>query len=117
MESLRSCEYRAPPRLPLCKEVRLTVDDNEMKLIRGRVLPPPVINNRNAEINLGRINLKGKFIDPKRIESIAFTYFGPVVAPFPEPKKGLLQKFVDAFNKVCTTIILVRSIKGSIFVI
>ena len=101
MSSLQSCQYREPARLPLCKEVHLTVDDREMKLIRARILPPPVINNKNAEINMGRINLKGKFVDPKKIESIAFTYFGAQTAPLPEGKKSLMQKFFEAFNKVC----------------
>ena len=108
MSSLRSCNYRAPATLPLCKEVQLTVDDKEMKLIKGRILPPPTINNKNAEINMGRINLRGKFVDPKKIQSIAFVYFGAHRPPLPPPKKSLMEKFVESFNKV-TSIQSVRS--------
>jgi hypothetical protein len=76
MSSLRSCNYRGPPTLPLCQAVQLTVDDSEMKLINARILPPPVINNNNAEIRMGQINLKGNFVDPYKLKSVAFVYFG-----------------------------------------
>jgi len=59
MSSLRSCNYRSPPTLPLCRAVQLTVNDTEMKFIKARILPSPIINNNNAEITMGRINLKG----------------------------------------------------------
>jgi hypothetical protein len=98
MSSLQSCHYSSPPTLPLCKAVQLTVDDNEMKYINARILPPPVINNNNAEISMGRINLKGKFIEPYQLKSVAFVYFG--TAALTEQKKILMGKFVDAFNKV-----------------
>jgi hypothetical protein len=98
MSSLRSCNYRSPPTLPLCQAVQLTVDDREMKLVNARILPPPVINNNNAEISMGRINLKGRFVEPYQLKSVAFVYFGLV--PLPQPKKILMVKFVDSFNKV-----------------
>ena len=111
MSSLRSCGYRSPPQLPLCQTVQLSVDDREMKLINARILPPPVINNNSAEINLGRINLKGKFADPIELTSVAFVYFGPPPPPPARPsnqpppallpeKKELMEKFVQAFMKV-----------------
>ncbi len=100
MSSLQSCNYRSPPTLPLCKTVQLTVDDREMKLVKGRILPPPIINNNNAEINVGRINLKGTFIEPHKLKSVAFVYFGPSSPPLPPQKKALMEKFVDSFNKV-----------------
>lgn len=108
MSSLRSCNYPEPPRLPLCKAVQLTVDDSEMKLINARVLPPPVINNNHAEIKMGRINLKGCFFEPNKIDSIAFVYFGPLPPrdsnqPSPklsDPKRQLMETFVKAFDKV-----------------
>jgi hypothetical protein len=100
MSSLHSCNYRAPAKLPLCKEVQLTIDDVEMKLIKGRILPPPVINNNNADINMGRINLRGKFIDPKKISSVAFNYFGDMTNSLQTPKKTLIEKFIQSFNKV-----------------
>jgi hypothetical protein len=106
MSSLKSCNYCPPPKLPLCQAVKLTVDDREMKLIKGRILPPPVINNNNAEINMGRINLRGKFIDPYKLKSIAFVYFGPLPSiPSNPPKlspqtKTLMEKFVESFHKV-----------------
>jgi len=100
MSSLRSCNYRSPPTLPLCKAVQLTVDDNEMKLINARILPPPIINNKDAEINMGRINLKGKFVEPYKLKSVAFVYFGPPPPPLIQQKKTLMEKFIDSFNKV-----------------
>ena len=100
MESLKSCRYRAPPTLPLCKAVQLSVDDQEMKLIKSRILQPPVINDNNAEITMGRINLKGKFVEPFKLTSIAFVYFGPIGPPLPTPKRTLMEKFVTSFNKV-----------------
>ncbi|CAF3322893.1 unnamed protein product [Rotaria socialis] len=102
MSSLKSCQYRAPPTLPLCKAVQLSVDDKEMKLIKARILDPPVINNNNAEITMGRINLKGRFVAPFKITSITFVYFGPIVSPLPAPKKELMEKFVTSFNKMAT---------------
>jgi hypothetical protein len=100
MSSLKSCNYRSPATLPLCQAVKLTVDDKEMKFINARILPPPVINNNNAEINLGRINLKGRFVDPHKLQSVAFVYFGPPPQPLSPQKKMLMGKFVDSFNKV-----------------
>ncbi|CAF0808695.1 unnamed protein product [Rotaria sordida] len=100
MSSLQSCDYRSPPTLPLCKAVQLTVDDTEMKLIKARILPPPIINNNHAEITMGRINLKGKFVDPYKLKSIAFVYFGPQPPPLPPQRKILMEKFVESFNKM-----------------
>lgn len=100
MSSLQSCNYRSPPTLPLCKAVQLTVDDKEMKLINARILPPPVINNNNAEISMGRINLKGKFYTPYTIKSVSFVYFGPPPPPLSQQKKSLMEKFIVSFNKV-----------------
>lgn len=99
MSSLRTCKYRKPATLPLCQAVQLTVDDQEMKLVKARILPPPVINNNEAEINMGRINLRGRFVEPFKLKSVAFAYFG-VPPPLPQEKKGLMEKFVEAFNKV-----------------
>lgn len=104
MSSLRSCDYRAPPRIPLCQTVQLSVDDKEMKLINARILPPPVINNNTAEINMGRINLRGRFFDPIELTSVAFVYFGPPSyspkgPPLSDEKKKLMDKFVEAFMK------------------
>ncbi|CAF2760829.1 unnamed protein product [Rotaria sp. Silwood2] len=100
MSSLRSCNYQSPPTLPLCHAVQLTVDDSEMKLIKARILPPPVINNNHAEITMGRINLKGKFVDPYQLKSIAFVYFGPPPPPLSAQRKTLMEKFVESFNKM-----------------
>ena len=113
MSSLQSCNYRSPPRIPLCQTVQLSVDDTEMKLINARILPPPVINNNTAEINMGRINLRGRFMDPIQLKSVAFVYFGPPLPSpknppppspknpsLPEQKKKLMEKFVEAFMKV-----------------
>jgi hypothetical protein len=100
MSSLRLCNYHAPPTLPLCKAVQLVVDDSEMKLVNARILPPPVINNKDAEINMGRINLRGKFVEPYKLKSIAFVYFGPPPQQLAPPKKVLMEKFIDSFNKV-----------------
>lgn len=105
MSSLRSCDYRSPPRIPLCQTVQLSVDDKEMKLINARILPPPVINNNTAEITMGRINLRGRFADPIQLTSVAFVYFGPPPPtpkdpPLPGEKKKLMEKFVEAFMKV-----------------
>lgn len=69
-----------------------------MKLIRARILPPPVINNNQAEITMGRINLRGKFFEPYRLKAVAFVYFGTL--PLSAPKKSLMEKFVDSFHKV-----------------
>jgi hypothetical protein len=100
MSSLRSCNYRSPPTIPLCKAVQLTVDDNEMKFINARILPPPIINNNDAEISMGRINLKGKFVEPHKLTSVAFVYFGPPPPPLLPQKKTLMEKFIESFNKV-----------------
>ena len=100
MDSLHACNYSAPPKIPLCQAVQLSVDDKEMKLINARILPPPVINNNNAEINMGRINLKGRFFDPIVLQSVAFVYFGPPPAPLIPRKKQLMEKFVESFGKV-----------------
>ncbi|CAF0780555.1 unnamed protein product [Adineta steineri] len=100
MSSLRACNYRSPPTLPLCQAVQLTVDDGEMKLISARLLPAPVINDNNADINMGRINLRGKFVEPYRLKTIAFTYFGPPPPPLAAEKKTLMGKFVDSFHKM-----------------
>jgi hypothetical protein len=100
MSSLQSCNYQSPPKIPLCQTVQLTVNDKEMKLIKARILPPPVINNNNAEINMGKINLRGKFVEPHKLQSVAFVYFGPISRPLPAQKKSLMEKFVEAFNKV-----------------
>ncbi len=106
MSSLRSCNYCSPPQIPLCKTVQLSVNDQEMKLIKARILPPPVINNNNAEINMGKINLRGKFVDPHKLTSVAFVYFGPPPSPLSPQKKNLMEKFVEAFNKVRLIIFL-----------
>ena len=98
MSSLRSCNYTSPPKLPLCKAVQLSVDDREMKLIKARVLPPPVINNNHADINMGRINLRGRFFEPYKLRSVAFVYFGRL--PLTAQKKSLMDKFVVSFQKV-----------------
>ncbi len=107
MSSLRSCNYRSPPTLPLCRAVQLTVNDTEMKFIKARILPSPIINNNNAEITMGRINLKGRFFEPYKLKSVAFVYFGPPTPTSPSQKmtlppqrKTLMEKFVDSFNKV-----------------
>jgi hypothetical protein len=109
MSSLQSCNYRSPPSIPLCKAVQLTVDDQEMKLIKARILPPPVINNNNAEINMGRINLRGKFIDPHPLKAVAFVYFGPTSRPLPQDKKSLMEKFVASFDKVMLIFLSIRN--------
>ncbi|CAF1157882.1 unnamed protein product [Adineta ricciae] len=98
MSSLRSCNYASPPKLPLCKAVQLSVDDREMKLIKARVLPPPVINNNHADINMGRINLRGRFFEPYKLKSVAFVYFGRL--PLTAQKKSLMDKFVVSFQKI-----------------
>ena len=102
MSSLHSCNYRSPPTLPLCKAVRLTVNDTEMKLIQARILPPPTINDNNVDITMGRINLKGKFVEPYKLQSTAFVYFGLPSSSLrlPPDKKTLVDKFVDSFHKV-----------------
>ena len=100
MLSLRTCKYSAPATLPLCQAVQLTVNDQEMKSIKARILPPPCINNNEAQINVGRINLQGRFIEPYKLKSVAFTYFGPPPAPLNATKKSLMEKFVESFNKV-----------------
>lgn len=100
MASLKPCNYRSPPTLPLCQAVQLTVDDQEMKLIKARILPPPSINNNSADITMGRINLKGNFIDPHNLHTIAVVYFGPQSPPLPKDKRDLMEKFVTAFDKV-----------------
>ena len=105
MTSLSSCNYGAPPKLPLCASVGLSVDDQEMKLINARILPPPVINNNDAEIQMGRINLRGRFIEPHKLKSIAFIYFGPRIGPLPPAKKDLMEKFVQSFHKVSLSLL------------
>lgn len=117
MSSLQLCNYRAPPTLPLCKAVQLTVDDREMKLINARILPPPVINNNNAEINMGRINLKGRFVEPYKLKSVAFVYFGPAPPPLSPQKKSLMEKFVDSFNKVNNLIFFFFELNELIFIV
>ena len=106
MESLHYCQYRAPPKLPLCREIEFSVVDSEMKQIKGRILPPPIINNNRAEIKMGRINLQGNFIDPIRIEKIAFVFFHSLQNPIQRSYLDLLEKFINSFTKVIDDLFL-----------
>lgn len=72
-----------------------------MKLIQARILPQPVINNNTAEISKGRINLRGRFLDPVAIKSISFAYFSAMKPPLQKAESNLLEKFIDSFQKVC----------------
>ncbi|CAF1253033.1 unnamed protein product [Didymodactylos carnosus] len=96
MDSVNACQLNNPKNI-LYNSIQLNVDIREMKLIQGRILPPPIINNNNAEINMGRINLKGRFVEPRLIQQLAFVYFG---LPMSLEKKDVVRQFSDSFLNV-----------------